>query len=75
MAVMNFWVDADVDGRSTFVAGGPREEDGGMDVFLYQLDDGQEKRVVRIQCRAYGDELLTAVYINEDFVGEVSTKR
>ena len=43
MAVRNFWVDADIDGRQTGLGGGPMSKDGGMDVTIYQRDGGRKK--------------------------------
>ena len=50
--VRNFWVEADIDGRETNANGGPRSKDGGMDVTIYQRDDGEIKTVLRIISRA-----------------------
>ena len=61
MAVRNFWIDADIDGRQTTLGGGPRSKDGGMDVTIYQRDEGGIKRAFTITCRAYGSKLITTV--------------
>lgn len=36
MAVRNFWIDANIDGRLTELSGGPRDKTGGMDVTIKQ---------------------------------------
>ena len=40
MAVRNFWIDLDVDGRKTHVATGPRSRDGGFDMAIKIRDEG-----------------------------------
>lgn len=75
MAVRNFWIEADIDGRQTNAAGGPVRKDGGMDVTIYQRDDGAIKTAVRIVCRAYGDMLKTTVDVDEERVAEFIAER
>lgn len=75
MAVRNFWVEADVDGYQTMVSGGPRRKDGGMDVTIYQRDDGGIKTAVRIFCRANGENLVTSVCIDGQEIGAFRTAR
>lgn len=75
MEIRNFWVEADIDGRQTTLAGGPRGKTSGMEVTLYQREEGGIVTPVRIFCRAYGDKLVTAIYINEAFVGRFETTR
>jgi hypothetical protein len=62
VAVRNFWVSADIDGRATELAGGPRNKNGGMTICLYMREDGcigfGGKPVVKLECRA-NDNLLT----------------
>ena len=40
--VRNFWLEADVDGRVSTVAGGPRGKDGGITLRIYQRSGGEE---------------------------------
>ena len=62
MAVRNFWVDADIDGRQTELGGGPRSKSGGMDVTVYQRDDGSISTAIRIACRVnFEGKLVLAV--------------
>ena len=75
MAVRNFWVEADVDGYETYVKGGPRRKDGGMDVTVYQREDGGIKTAIRIVCRAYGNTLKTTVDVGGERVAELVTER
>lgn len=59
MAVRNFWVRADIDGRVTPLAGGPRAKDGGFSLYIYQRVDGLPQRVISIEGRAYDDGTLS----------------
>ena len=38
MAVRNFYIKADIDGRKTKLAGGPASKDGGMNISIFQRD-------------------------------------
>lgn len=66
MAVRNFYIEADIDGRQTMLGGGPRAKDGGMDVTIYQRDEGGIKRVLTVTCRVRGDKLVTWVDVDGD---------
>ena len=63
MAVRNFWFEADVDGYHTQLSGGPRAKDGGMDIVLYQREDGEIYTAMKIFCRADGPNLKTEIWI------------
>ncbi len=62
MATRNFWINAEVDGRKTPLAGGPRSKDGGMDVTLLVRDDGGISDGVRITCRSDGGKNTIRVW-------------
>mgnify|MGYP004446703797 FL=1 len=48
MAVRNWWIEADIDGRQTTLTGGPRSKDGGFQLNLYQRVKGEIKKPYRI---------------------------
>lgn len=48
MAVRNWWLEADIDGRKTKLSGGPRSKDGGFSLILYQRDKGEIRKVLGI---------------------------
>jgi hypothetical protein len=77
MAVRNFWVDASVDGRKTDVGTGPRAKNGGMEVTLYQREDGCISTALRIACRVnwQGQLVTTARNANGEVVFEFVTER
>ena len=60
--VRNFWIDASIDGRQTELGGGPRARNGGMDIEIYQRDDGSIANCIRVICREFANELVTTVY-------------
>lgn len=70
MAVRNFYIDADIDGRATMLSGGPRAKDGGMDIELYQRDDGKILRIASIRCRAHGNTLITSIEAAAENIAE-----
>lgn len=65
MAVRNFWIDADIDGRQTMLSGGPKGREGGMDITIYQREDGGITTALRIKCWAEGNDLFTKVDFGE----------
>ena len=55
MAVRNFWIEVEVDGRRTKLCGGPANKQGGMTIRLYQRDNGAITQPVTINCQALTD--------------------
>ena len=62
MATRNFWINAEIDGRETPLAGGPRSKDGGMDVTLLVREDGGISDGVRITCISDGEKNTVRVW-------------
>lgn len=78
MAVRNFWVEANIDGRETLLGGGPRAKDGGMSVNIYQRDDGSILRAINITCFVDRNGLLRTTVrdtVNNEIVCETTTER
>lgn len=71
----NFFVKASVEGYQTALGGGPRRKDGGMDVTIFQQNDGNIETAVRILSRANGNKLITTVYVNDEEVARHETVR
>lgn len=65
MAVRNFWIDAQIDGRSTCLTGGPQAKDGGFFMEIYMRDEGQAKVAATISGTAYGGTLRLVVVNKE----------
>ena len=47
MAVRNFYVEADIDGRQTMLGGGPRNKDGGA---VWMLPSTRGMRAALSEC-------------------------
>ena len=62
MAVRNFYVEADIEGRGTMLGGGPRNKEGGMTTNIYQRDDGGIVQVLKVVSREYNGKLTTEVF-------------
>jgi len=58
MVTRNFWVEANIDGRNTLLAGGPRAKDGGMTIDLFIRDDGEIAKALHIVCWVCADGSL-----------------
>lgn len=58
--VRNFWLHADIDGRSP-LRGGPAAKDGCMDVTLKVRDGGAMREALSILCRADNDGTLHVI--------------
>ena len=77
MAIRNFWVEGDIDGRETTLSGGPRASNGGMDVTIKQRDKNSIVVAVRISCRRRDDGLLVTSVRDKDNnpIVEIVTER
>ena len=77
MAVRNFYIEADIDGRQTTLGGGPRKKDGEMTVRIHQREEGGiNSDVVKICCGERNGVLTTEVYNNEgELVFTYNSKR
>lgn len=58
MSIRPFWVDVDIDGRSTNLQGGPRARDGQMNVSLLIRDGGEKKIAYKVSCFPTGRDML-----------------
>lgn len=48
MAIRNWWIEVEIEGRKTKLTGGPRAKDGGFTLVVRQRDDGESIAFVRI---------------------------
>ena len=62
MAVRNFYVEADVDGRATTLGAGPSSKTGGMRVKIFQRNNGEIEEALTIKCVEHNGQLRTLVY-------------
>ena len=49
MAMRNWWIEADIDGRKTPMSGGPRGKGGGFYLTIYQRENGESRKAMTIQ--------------------------
>lgn len=75
MAIRNFYLKANIEGRETKLAGGPRGKDGGMSVVITQRNKKGIEEAVRIECFEVDGELYTGVYMNNELIGRYKTER
>lgn len=62
MALRNFWVEVEIDGRTTKLTGGPQSKNGKMTVRVYQRNRGESVRSATVECEpAQGDMLMTSI--------------
>ena len=50
MAIRNFWMEANVDGRDTAITGGTKSKDGGMSIKIHIRNKGGSQRALTIYC-------------------------
>lgn len=81
MAIRNFWLECEVDGRKTPVHCGPRGKNDGMSIRLYSRSKGKSKQVLSISCTPYtsdGEHYNLEVYAYDEINGkdlEIITER
>lgn len=75
--VRNFWVDAEIDGRSTTLSGGPTGKAGGLDATFFIRDDGAVAEALTVSGFAHSDGSLVLRVKDADgkVVHEVKTSR
>lgn len=68
MAIRNFYMNANVDGRVSRLTGGPRNKEGGMSIIVTQRENKTIKNAVRVCCDfdPYKNKLVTTIYDNKD---------
>lgn len=76
MAVRNFWLDAQIDGRKTELSGGPASKDGGMYIVIKQRKEGGIVTAFKVRCYEVDGELVSEVInSNGELVAVCDTKR
>ena len=67
MAIRNFWISADIDGRKTDLSGGPIRKDGGFDLKVYIREDGAiSRKALYVMGRAEDGKLTLRAYTTGD---------
>ena len=56
--VRNFWIDCEIDGRTSTLSGGPRSKDGGFHMTIKMRNDGSIEKPLTISGYALKDGSL-----------------
>ena len=48
MAMRNFWIEGNVDGRRSQITGGPQNKEGGFSLVVHMRDEGESKVGVKL---------------------------
>ena len=48
MAMRDWWIEVEIDGRKRKLAGGPRAKDGGFALTIRQREEGESVEVLRV---------------------------
>lgn len=75
MAIRNFWLDVNIDGRKTNLEGGPRSRFGGFLARINQRDRGSITTPIEIEGIEDDGELVVKIYIEGALVAEHRTNR
>ena len=65
MAVRNWWIEVEIDGRKTKLQGGPQAKDGGFTLTVRQRDNGASVPVLTVRGIAFDDGRLQLVTVGE----------
>jgi len=72
--VRNFWIECEIDGKATVLAGGPKAKDKGMWIKLYVRDKGESVKAIDINCFVDSEGKLKIVeHNNENLVDKYSS--
>lgn len=76
MALRNFWLETEIDGRKTKLKGGPKSRTGGMRTKVYVRDQGTSVLACKIICRECGNDLIVMIYDKDgQLIHSNTTKR
>ena len=71
MAVRNFYLTADIDGKKAKLTGGPNAKEGGMQLVLMMRTGGEIITALEVICYASEDGELTMLVMEGDQGSEV----
>lgn len=75
MRVRNFYINCEIDGRSSALAGGPATKDGGLYLTLQQRNNGEVVTAIKINCYEKNGKLITNVMNNEKIIYSFESER
>lgn len=62
MAVRNFWIETNIDGRKTKLTGGPKNKLGGLTTKVYARNAGSIQLACKVVCRECAGDLIVMIY-------------
>lgn len=74
MALRNFWIELDVDGRKTPIATGPSRKDGGFSLDVHMRYHGDSLHVLTVEGQVDPDGALR-LFVVDPVKGEVILAR
>lgn len=69
MAVRNWWIELEIDGRTTRLEGGPRSKNGGFRLTIHQRTDGISERAFSAYGNAFENGTLSLHYMPQTSEG------
>ena len=75
MAIRNFWISAEIDGRSTKLTGGPRNKNGGFWLTVKMRDNGGIIEPIEIHGYERDGELILNMRVNGESQQIMRTRR
>ena len=75
MALRNFWLETEIDGRKTKLKGGPRNKTGGMHTKVYVRDQGASVLACKIVCEECDGDLIVMIYDKDGRLINTSTTK
>jgi len=66
MAIRNFWIRSEIEGRKTLLEGGPRSKTGDMVTDLFVKENGEPNKILRISCIPQENGTLRIQVYNAD---------
>lgn len=65
MAVRNYYLEAEIDGRNTKLTGGPSSKEGGFHQTIFMRDEGEIVEALNIYGESDGKTLKLTIYDGE----------
>lgn len=65
MAIRNFWIEANIDGRNNELKGGPKSKEGGMEIEVFQRNEGEIVTALKVYCSELNGVLYANVFDGE----------
>ena len=75
MPIRNFYINCEIDGYVSRLAGGPRAKDGGLNLTIHQRSNGKKIKALSLRGYAYTNgQLVLEIDMHENALPMSSTK-